>query len=586
MNLLNYITGLAAVPALPAAAYLALFTGATGDGAAFIEPPSGNGYRRVQIAGSLLTTSLTASGSAILNITGVPAWIQPGMLATDSTSPSSIPATTFVIAVGANSLTLSNILPGVASGDSIRVTSFGTEIPGSISTPFSLTNSAPIPFPQATPNTPGYGACPAFGIYDASGVGAGNLLAWDFFGLYLWSPFFSSSGVSASGAIFNQPANGYTNGDGLIVSAEFGGTLPTVTQGVLSGYALNYVANKTADAYTLSSSQSAPSSGNAVWTSNSGNGQARRVGVVSIPGGVQETIPPNNLFLSTFITPPRVLPLDLITGAAAAYSMRRLRTDYEGAPVNVRRLSDNTTQVIDFIGNNFDAVTFDAFTSGTTGFDVDWFDQSGNANNALNAVTGSTQPVVGPQLGYYGNIGLPGSTQLLEAPAAASINNIFASGGSVFVVANSLAIGGGTQTMCGKGGGSWAFYTFPTDGVSKLWFIQNGTGGLGFWSGNATVTNNAIHILEIQYDRSSSANVPVFAVDGVVTTIENANGYGGTPNNDGDTGLQLLNSDSLGAGKNFAWDGYIYEGYFFARILSPTDRATLIANLKAYYGIP
>lgn len=301
LNLLNYITGISGMPALPASQYLALLA-AVGDdsGAGLVEPPSGNGYNRVQIAGNLLTTSLTASGSAVLNITGVPAWIKVGMLVSDFTSPSSIPAGSFILSKATNSITLSNVVPGVASGDSIRATSFGIEVSGDISHPFSITNGASIPFPQATGT--GYGTVPAFAIYDASGIGAGNLLTWDFFGLYDWEPFFSASGISASGAVFQQVAHGFSAGVGVIVSSEFGGTLPTVTQGVLSGYALNYAANVTPDAYTLSSSPSAPNSGNAVWASNTGNGQARRVDPINIPGGVQETIPPNSLYLSIFST--------------------------------------------------------------------------------------------------------------------------------------------------------------------------------------------------------------------------------------------------------------------------------------------
>jgi len=87
------------------------------------------------------------------------------------------------------------------------------------------------------------------------------------------------------------------------------------------------------------------------------------------------------------------LLLDTYTGAAAAYSLRKLRTAYTGYCVKVRRASDDATQDIDFVNNVIDTATLESFCSGTDGFVDRWYDQSGNNNNALQSTT-SYQPQI------------------------------------------------------------------------------------------------------------------------------------------------------------------------------------------------
>lgn len=85
--------------------------------------------------------------------------------------------------------------------------------------------------------------------------------------------------------------------------------------------------------------------------------------------------------------------LDEYPGAAAAYSLRLLNTDYTGDAVVVRRASDNATQSIGFIDGELDTDTLNTFCSGANGFVTIWYDQSGNANN-LTQSTASAQPKI------------------------------------------------------------------------------------------------------------------------------------------------------------------------------------------------
>jgi hypothetical protein len=86
--------------------------------------------------------------------------------------------------------------------------------------------------------------------------------------------------------------------------------------------------------------------------------------------------------------------LDLYPSAAAAYSLRKLRTAYTGSAIKVRRASDNTEQDIGFVNNELDTSALTTFCSGTNGFVTTWYDQSGNNINALQTIAGNQPQIV------------------------------------------------------------------------------------------------------------------------------------------------------------------------------------------------
>jgi hypothetical protein len=85
--------------------------------------------------------------------------------------------------------------------------------------------------------------------------------------------------------------------------------------------------------------------------------------------------------------------LDDYPNAAAAYSLRLLRTAYTGDAIRVRRASDNTEQDIGFVSNELDTSALTTFCSGTNGFVKTWYDQSGNGNDA-SQTTSANQPQI------------------------------------------------------------------------------------------------------------------------------------------------------------------------------------------------
>jgi len=75
--------------------------------------------------------------------------------------------------------------------------------------------------------------------------------------------------------------------------------------------------------------------------------------------------------------------LDIYGNAAAAYSVRKLRSAYAGSCLRVRRSSDNTEQNIGFVNNFLDTAALSAFVGAGNGFVTKWYDQTGNNRDAI-----------------------------------------------------------------------------------------------------------------------------------------------------------------------------------------------------------
>lgn len=152
-------------------------------------------------------------------------------------------------------------------------------------TPAVITNASVITFPAATGN---WGTVLGFFTIDATVTGTGNLLAWDYLGNFKWLPATVSS---ASPGVITAPAHGYSNGDNVIITAKFGGTLPSFSQSNFTG--LLVVANAATDTFTVTNS------GTAVNTSSTGDVQVRKISSVSMTSGNQLSFSATNLSISS-----------------------------------------------------------------------------------------------------------------------------------------------------------------------------------------------------------------------------------------------------------------------------------------------
>jgi hypothetical protein len=86
--------------------------------------------------------------------------------------------------------------------------------------------------------------------------------------------------------------------------------------------------------------------------------------------------------------------LDTYTGAAAAYSLRKLRNAHSGFAIRVRRSSDNTEQNIGFTATGgLDTTALLSFVGAGNGFVTTWYDQGAGGYNLTQSIA-SNQPSI------------------------------------------------------------------------------------------------------------------------------------------------------------------------------------------------
>lgn len=157
-------------------------------------------------------------------------------------------------------------------------------------------------------------------------------------------------------------------------------------------------------------------------------------------------------------TAPFSFLLDTYSGAAAAYSLRKLRSAYTGNAIRVRRSSDNTEQNIGFVNNVLDTASLLTFCGAGDGFVTTWYDQSGNNVNLSNGIAVNQFQIcnLGSVILLNGKPSMTtGYDKVLTTPYFFTPN--FTNGVSAFAVMQHISqLGGGynLDTIAGIGGSS------------------------------------------------------------------------------------------------------------------------------------
>jgi hypothetical protein len=169
--------------------------------------------------------------------------------------------------------------------------------------------------------------------------------------------------------------------------------------------------------------------------------------------------------------PPASLLLDTYTSAFTAYSVRKLRAAYSGSAIRVRRASDNSEQNIGFTGSDLDTTSLATFCSGTDGFVVTWFDQSGNAKD-VTQTTAANQP----QIVSSGTVLTRNSKPVVR-----------------FDGSNDYL--GTTDTGLPTGAASYAIATYYTDSS-----IPTNVLSMLFWYGNASIGSTVSALFATEFN--------------------------------------------------------------------------------------
>ena len=128
--------------------------------------------------------------------------------------------------------------------------------------------------------------------------------------------------------------------------------------------------------------------------------------------------------------------LDTYTGAAGAYSLRKLRTAYTGSAIEV--YNGTSYQDIGFnASNELDTVGLASFCGGNDGFVSKWYDQSGNANHAAQTSTGSMPKIYDSVTGVIPENSKPCmdfASSKFMALSSAAISDLSSTAVSIFMV--------------------------------------------------------------------------------------------------------------------------------------------------------
>lgn len=255
-------------------------------------------------------------------------------------------------------------------------------------------------------------------------------------------------------------------------------------------------------------------------------------------------------------------PLDTFTAPSGAYSFRKLKSTYSGPAVRIRRASDNAETDIDFLGFTsftgapWDSAAATAHCAATTCFGRTWYDQSGAARDLAQATAASQM-----QLIFDCGAGLPcfrttTNTITFVGPSftpATGVMSLSAVGrraagvsGCTLIRLNGVnariaGFGGANQwTLVGGGGGS--MLATATDNV---------------WHASAGVVNGASSVLNID-DTEFTGTTAGNTTAGTIAIVGAA-------------------ATTCDVSEAIAWD---------ATLMSPAERAALVANQRSFWGTP
>ena len=263
--------------------------------------------------------------------------------------------------------------------------------------------------------------------------------------------------------------------------------------------------------------------------------------------------------LTLFCGAPK-FPLDAVSGAAAAFSLRLLRASYTGPCIRVRRSSDNAEQDIGFTAaGGLDTVALLAFVGANSGFVVTWYDQSLIGRSVTNA-TVLDQPLI-VNAGVYQNeinfnaSGTPNRGRLLFAPELTLAAYPYTTNTVLRQLAAQPSI------LLGRTSGGVQF--FRVDGLTAARFTPGNGYGATF--------DASVPIVLTQTMSSATA----------ATGWANGTSVGSTTTAAG----QGLTTSGIGA-----WSGNqsffaMRELLIFPSALAATDRENLERSQSAYYGI-
>lgn len=253
--------------------------------------------------------------------------------------------------------------------------------------------------------------------------------------------------------------------------------------------------------------------------------------------------------------------LDDYPNASVGFSFRKLRASYAGSCCRVRRASDNTEQDIGFSGDVVDTAAIATFCSGTTGFIVKMYDQSGNANDSAQTTTGNQYRVY--------NAGMV----TLNAKTAFETNGstehlVFTSGVNMSGVNWSSAV-----------------VTLRNSAQRSIFMANSGSGGIltpTIWNDGNLYAQKAATYYFAAETSTSQVLLTSSLTAGTPTVRKNGSPY--SLSSGGNSGTDTINAIGIYSSTAFVGQG---KGQEF--VLWPSDQSAnmsgIESNINSYYAI-
>jgi hypothetical protein len=273
--------------------------------------------------------------------------------------------------------------------------------------------------------------------------------------------------------------------------------------------------------------------------------------------------------------------LDSYSSAAAAYSLRKLRTAYTGSAIRVRRSSDNTEQNIGFDANgNLDTTSLLSFVGAGNGFVTTWYDQSGNTN--LDAVQNSA--VNQPYIVQSGVLFTLNGKAIIRNPNANVIRCLITPISSARTRPISIIASG-------------KIYSFPLNGYGNVAFYLGGTVNAGAGSTYAFSVTPSSFGTQIRYGSTTVNTINTYnTYSSFIHQGHFASSVLTSRINGIDATTTITDSAPFAANSNFTLIGAnavttdfipnigMYE-YIFYFSDKTSDRAGIESNINSYYSI-
>jgi len=254
--------------------------------------------------------------------------------------------------------------------------------------------------------------------------------------------------------------------------------------------------------------------------------------------------------------------------ASSAYGFRKLKNEYAGNAVRVRRSSDNTEQDIGFLSNgDFDSAALISFVgnlSTSNGFITKFYDHVGNRDFS------QTNP--GSQIRIITN----GVLQLMSGKTSLNLQMANFLTAANHNWGNQMTIN--AVGICGSAAGFRRLLTYGTDNIL---FFGAGNGNFATFCGNSGGWND-VSVNTPAIDVVATPKIFTAFRSGAVLTpkVNNA-----VQNNKNAGAFTTTTTLSINGFSTQSWDGFLSELIIFESILSASDESILKNNQAAFYGV-